>query len=340
MGVDRDRRRLLQGAAAMAALGAAGVHPLSAGAAPEGAQAAEARDGFGFAPPPNRKRVYRIAHVTDIHVKPETRADEGMIAALRHVHALADAPDVIFQGGDLIMSAMNATRERTKVQFDLAMKILADENRLPIEHCLGNHDIWGIGGSAESGKPGDEGYGKAWAMDLLGLEKPYRSFDRAGWHFVVLDSVQFRAQGGYRPLLDPDQHEWLEADLAAVPTEVPVLVFSHVPIISVGSFFFGKDTEKENQWRIISALMMLDARRLKDLFHKHPNVKVCISGHIHLRDLIVYDGVTYIGTGAVSGSWWGGPMQETPEGYGLVNLYNDGTFDYEYIPFGWKAGRA
>ena len=34
---------------------------------------------------PNRKRTLRVAHLTDVHVKPELGAVEGLTAALRHV---------------------------------------------------------------------------------------------------------------------------------------------------------------------------------------------------------------------------------------------------------------
>ncbi|MBX7246671.1 MAG: metallophosphoesterase [Candidatus Sumerlaeaceae bacterium] len=285
-----------------------------------------------------KKRVYRIAHITDVHVKPEARSPEGMVAALQHIRNQPDQPDVIFNGGDLIMDALAATRERTKIQWDLAKKILADETKLPIENCIGNHDIWAWGGGKTDGTEADFLYGKEWALDELMMEKPYRSFDRAGWHFIVLDTVQTRpGGGGYSAHLDDEQFEWLKADLEKTPATTPVFVFSHIPIINVGSYFFGKNTEKDGQWKVISVLMLLDARRLKDLFYQHKNVKLCVSGHIHLLDQIIYNDVNYICSGAVSGNWWGGPFQETPEGYGLINLYDDGSHDYEYVIYGWKA---
>jgi 3',5'-cyclic AMP phosphodiesterase CpdA len=82
--------------------------------------------------------------------------------------------------------------------------------------------------------------------------------------------------------------------------------------------------------------MHIDARRIKDLFREHPNVKLALSGHIHLKDRVDYNSVTYLCNGAVSGSWWGGPYQECPPGYALVDLFSDGSFEYEYRTFGWK----
>ncbi len=82
--------------------------------------------------------------------------------------------------------------------------------------------------------------------------------------------------------------------------------------------------------------MHIDARRIKDLFLKHPNVRLCLSGHIHLVDRVEYLGVTYLCNGAVSGGWWKGANQECNPGYGLVDLYDDGTFENRYVEFPWK----
>jgi hypothetical protein len=68
----------------------------------------------------------------------------------------------------------------------------------------------------------------------------------------------------------------------------------------------------------------VDARPFKDLLAKHPNVKLCLSGHIHMFSRIHYNGAAHIGNGAVSGAWWRGDMQETHPGYGVVDLYADG----------------
>ena len=83
--------------------------------------------------------------------------------------------------------------------------------------------------------------------------------------------------------------------------------------------------------------MHIDARAIKDLFTAHPNVKLCISGHIHLVDRVEYVGVTYLCNGAVCAGWWKGRNQECAEGYGLIDLFDDGSFENRYVEFGWKA---
>lgn len=280
-------------------------------------------------------RVLRIAHMTDVHIQPELKADQGFASCLRHAQSLSDKPDIIFNGGDAIMDSLRQDKARTQLQWDLWKKVLKDECSLPVVHCIGNHDVWGWTKS-KSGCDGNEDmYGKKWAIDALGIPSRYRSFDRAGWHFIVLDS-SYPDGEGYKARLDEPQFEWLADDLAKTARSTPVLILSHIPILSAAAYFDG-DCEESGDWKVPGAWIHIDARRIKDLFSKHPNVKLCISGHLHLVDRVDYNGVTYLCNGAVSGNWWKGKHQEFNEGYALVNLYSNGHFDREYVNYGWKA---
>lgn len=301
-----------------------------------GAAAVAAAHPMNVLQPPKSKRVLRIAHLTDIHVQPEKKAGEGMAQALKHVHAQKDRPDLILTGGDLIMDAFGADHDRTKIQWDLFAKVLKNENGLPVEHCIGNHDVWGF--SKREDKPEYAAKaGKKWACDVLGLTRTYRSFDKAGWHFIVLDSTHPAPQGtGYTAKLDEEQFEWLKEDLSRTPAATPVLIVSHIPILAACAYFDG-DNEKSGNWAVPGMWMHIDARRIKDLFSKHPNVKCAISGHIHLVDEVVYNGVKYFCNGAVCGGWWGGNYQECEPGYAILDLYADGTVAREYVTWGWKA---
>lgn len=287
---------------------------------------------------PSRKRVLRIAHLTDIHIAPERRAAEGFTACLKHVQSQRDKPDLIFTGGDHIMDSIGANEARTREQWELYKKVLKAECSLPVEPCIGNHDCWGLN-RKDSGATGNEPlYGKKWAMDSLGLDREYRSFDRAGWHFIMLDST-FAQGDGYTARLDDRQFEWLAEDLRRTDPKKPVLILSHIPILAVCVFFDG-DNEKSGDWVVPGAWVHIDSRRIKDLFLKHPNVKVCLSGHVHLIDRVEYLGVSYVCNGAVCGGWWEGPYQECDAGYALVDLYDDGSFENRYAQFGWKPVKA
>ena len=79
-----------------------------------------------------------------------------------------------------------------------------------------------------------------------------------------------------------------------------------------------------------------DAKKLLELFRKHRCVRLAVSGHIHKLDRCEFEGVTYVCDGAVSGAWWKGPGKRCDEGYGVFDLFSDGSFEHTYHTYGWK----
>lgn len=284
------------------------------------------------------RRALRIAHLTDFHIQPERGADRGVAACLAHAQGLEDRPDLILTGGDLIMDGFAAERERTRLQWELFTGTLKRECSLPVEHCLGNHDIWGWhkGKSRTTGQ--EPQWGKKWAVEMLGLPGRYRSFERAGWTFIVLDSTHIDPADpdGYKARLDDEQMDWLRRELEKADRSRPVLIVSHIPILSASACVIGNETKSGNN--IISGSEMhLDCPRLASMFAAHGNIRLCLSGHMHKIDRVDYQGTTYLCHGAVSGGWWKGPKDWCEEGYGVVDLNDDGTWESRYIDFGWRA---
>src|SRR2546423_510617 len=118
----------------------------------------------------------------------------------------------------------------------------------------------------------DAAYGKAMWLAWTGYNRPYRSFDRGGWDFVVLDSGLRDEHVGYAAKLSNSQAKWLEKDLAETSEHTPVCIVSHVPILSAGAMFF-EQCERSGHWHVPRSLVHIDARWIKDLLVKHPNVK-------------------------------------------------------------------
>lgn len=287
--------------------------------------------------PRTRRRVLRIAHLTDMHVMPDREGVEdsaaGLTAAIRHAQALPERPDFIFFGGDMVMDSLKADKARALAQWEVWKRVVAEEVKLPYQLCLGNHDIWGWA-SRNPAIEADPQYGKRLAMDVLGMKERYYSFDRAGWHFVVLDSMQidYGSHHGYTARLDDEQFAWLGRDLEAVPPEKPVLILSHIPILGACVFLDG-DREDTGTWVVPGAWMHIDARRIKTLFNRHPNVKACLSGHVHLVDDVTYLGVRYLCNGAVCGGWWKGNYQEFGPAYAIVDLFDDGSVNNQLVSY-------
>ncbi len=279
---------------------------------------------------PQRKRILRVAHLTDIHVKPELVSETGFSKALHAVNDLKDKPDFIINGGDAIMNSVLATKDLVKKQWHSFHTILNNENSLPIHHCIGNHDVFGwLTPSITNDK------GKNWAKDELGLNQSYYALNKGNWKIIVLDSIHPRNTiPGYVAKLDEAQMDWLKNELS-ISTHQFICIVSHIPILSICSFFDGS-TPHHNRMNVSDNCMHSDATFLKNLFYQYPNIKTCLSGHIHLVDQLEYLGINYYCNGAVCGSWWEGNYKEFAPAFAIMNLYNDGTTERELHYYDWK----
>lgn len=286
------------------------------------------------------KRALRLVHMTDTHIQPELAADQGVTACLKHIHAMTDKPELILTGGDHVMDSFEQEFGRTRSLWDLWKSVAKNESSIPMLSAVGNHDVWGWNKGKSKTKGDEKGWGKAWACENFAREKPYTSTDKAGWHLVVLDSVRQDKDdpNGYEAFLDEEQMDWLAKDLAAAAGR-PTLILSHVPILSA-TIFDGRKPNAKGDWEISGGLMHTDYARLNTLFQKHPHVKACISGHIHLVDRIEFNGVKYFCNGAVSGAWWKGDHKGCKPGYAVLDLFEDGTLTNEYVPYGWEARKG
>lgn len=271
---------------------------------------------------PFRKKI-RFAHLSDIHVKPGQVPEAGMAGALHHVQRLKQPVDFIVNGGDAIMDSLEADKSRTQTQWDLFHSILKKENSLPVYHTIGNHDVWGW--FVKENKPdADRLYGKVWAVETLGLARRFYSFSKGNWHFIVLDSTQLNPAGGYIARLDEEQLAWLQQELETVPPERFICVISHIPVLSICAGLFFDKTETNGDLLVKRNLMHTDFLALKKIFRRYPNIRVCISGHIHLQEEIEYLGIRYYCNGAVSGNWWKGSFQEFEPAYAVMELFDNG----------------
>lgn len=271
-----------------------------------------------------RKKPVRFAHITDIHMKPGLIPEKGMAGALQHIQGLPGKVDFIINGGDAIMNALDKSKAQTEEQFNLFKKILAQENNLPVYHTIGNHDVWGWF-IKENRPDNDRLYGKAWVVETLELKNRYYSFQQGNWHIIVLDSTQLNPEGGYIARLDEAQLEWLQQELKQVAPDQFICIVSHIPILSICAGLFFNKTEPNGDLKIQRNLMHTDFLTLKKIFLPYPNLKLCISGHIHLQDEVEYMGVKYWCNGAVSGNWWKGAFQEFEPAYAVIELYPDGS---------------
>jgi len=273
------------------------------------------------------KHVLRVAHLTDTHLKNKWDAPARFAKCLHHVQQQPGV-DFILNGGDVVFDINKENLSTINDQWSLWHSTIKNESSLPMHYVLGNHDIWW-----NEDDKGQAIYGKKYSMDQLQLKSPWYSFTKNGWKFIMLDSVHLDIDNTwYIGKLGDEQFNWLQNELQQTPANMPVCVLSHIPILSA-TLMVDDIAEGANKWEILGGDMHTDTNKIVDLFYKHPNVKLCLSGHIHLRDKVVYNGVTYICNGAVSGAWWEGNKRQTAPGYGLIDLYEDGSFDERYVNY-------
>ncbi|WP_114778567.1 metallophosphoesterase family protein [Botryobacter ruber] len=282
-----------------------------------------------------KKRSLRVVHLTDVHLQPGGPSAKGFERALHAAQSLNPKPDLILNGGDSIFDSLNKDKAKTREQWDLWHRVLKSENSLPVVSCIGNHDVWGWGRKKDKAVTEDKRYGKQWAVESFGLDNRFYSFDKGGWHFVVLDSTHHTDQFNYMAKLDEQQFDWLQNDLQNVPSQTPVLVLSHIPLLTFSSQFFNglkKDEPAKLEWER-RALMHQDAWEIKNLFNEHKNVKLCLAGHLHMQEELNFLGVKYLVNGAVSGNWWKGDFHEFKPAFAVLDLFADGSSSHEWIAY-------
>lgn len=279
--------------------------------------------------PKGAKRALRMVHITDVHLTPDAGVVVRFRETLDEIYKMEDRPSLIVQGGDAIMDAFAATKAKSAEQFAAWKGVWADYREIPLRNCIGNHDLW-VNEARKSTDPADKALAdQAWAVKEFGMADRYESFEAGGWKFLTLDSTR-PSGGGYYGGLDPEQMEWFTKQVEGTPKDQPILVTSHIPILNVNGFF-EKGQLKEGQWRIPESWMHRDAMEIKNLFWRNPQVKLCLSGHMHQTELIEFNGVGYYCSGAVCGAWWSGRYYECDPGYAVIDLFEDGTYAIDYV---------
>lgn len=283
-----------------------------------------------------RAGTLRVVFFTDTHTQPELKADEGTALALKKIQSLK--PDLCIQGGDHCFDLAAVPRDRSMMLLNLYGQTEHALNGIPIEHVIGNHDV--LGRASESGvSTSDPLYGKK-AFEQRFEVKTYRSFNRAGYHFVVLDSIQITPEREFDAMVDPAQIAWLKADLASLPADMPIIVACHVPIVSAAPQYTppGDKAAKAAAYQALTNLhqfLLGNAREVTDCFKGHRVIAV-LQGHTHINETVFWRDTPYITSGAVSGNWWRGSRWGTPEGFTLLELSN-GAAHWTYQTYGWKS---
>ncbi len=239
----------------------------------------------------------RVGLVTDLHhadKKPAgSRHYRESLAKLAEAakHFEQDKPDLVVELGDLIDRA-----DSVAVEMRYLKRINKDFAALPGEqhYVLGNHCV--------------DTLTKEEFLGEVGQKASYYSFDRGGFHFVVLDAC-FRSDGepyGRRnfqwtdPNIPTKELNWLAADLKKTKKKTVVFVHQRLDV-------------KNNH-------AVKNATAVRKVMEDAGNVLAVFQGHSHQNDYKQINGIHYcVHRAMVEGSG------KENSGFSTLDVFPDGT---------------
>lgn len=273
------------------------------------------------------KGSLRLAFYTDVHARTEWETPRAMALAANAINA--EKADLIIAGGDLITDGFQSSADKVAPRWDAYMK-MHEAIRGDVFPVIGNHDL--VAADPEDGSPAAENP-RGTYLYKMGLERTYYSFDAVGYHFVMLDPIHVPGDDyPYKGMIGPEELEWLKQDLSGVHPGTPVVIVTHIPLLT--SFYAATTgataAAMENQ-------VVVNNLEVFEVFENR-NVPLVLQGHLHVKEKIQWKNTTFITGGAICGSWWRGERHGTKEGFNIITLTGN-HIDWEYIEYGWKALR-
>ena len=241
--------------------------------------------------------VFADLHVDIIH-DPQRRLEEFLEACRREdvdfiIHlgdfCYPESRHVVCKPENRPVNIENALHTKTYAHKDAIIALFRDFEK-PGYHVLGNHDC--------------DMCSKEEVLRYYGVDYgPYYSFDKGGFHFVVLDPNYYLWNGEYisfcngnyfdacnqpvpaLPYLPPEQLQWLEEDLRRTP--YPTVLFSHQRLTA-------DDCSIRN------------ADALRAVLKNAPNgVVLALNGHEHMDNVSKTDRTWFLNLNSMSNYWLG-----------------------------------
>jgi 3',5'-cyclic AMP phosphodiesterase CpdA len=280
---------------------------------------------------PARHERFSFLFITDTHLEPELNAAGGCAQCFRRARTIPS--DFVIQGGDHVFDALAVGRSRASQLIDLYTRTEQDLGR-QVHHTIGNHDCFGVL-PASGVASNDPLYGKKFFEARFGAL--YYAFDHRGVHFVVLDSIGFTTDAktgahDYEGRIDAAQLAWLAGDLTALRPGTPIVVVSHIPLVTAFSSYVTEDPVHPIPPHKTS---VANAPDVLALLRGH-NVLGVLQGHTHINEIVWWQGVPFITSGAVSGNWWHGTRLGTPEGFSVVEVAEN-RLNVRYETYGFHS---
>ena len=276
---------------------------------------------------PTPPRPLKVVFFTDIHTRTEWDTPKALAQAAAAINA--QQADVVLCGGDMITDGYDSSPAMAAPRWQVYRAMHEAIRPEPVS-VVGNHDLVGVDPADGSPPVADP---RAEVRTWMNMPQTYRSFDQGGFHFILLDSIELTSDElKYRGFIGPEQMDWLRADLAQVAADTPIVLVTHIPLLTGFYQMTGGIAEPVPANRGV-----VNNREVLAAFENHRLLAV-LQGHLHVNELLRWRETTFITGGAVCGKWWRGAWHDTPEGFGVLLLYPD-RVEWEYHTYGWEARR-
>lgn len=225
---------------------------------------------------------FSFVFLTDMHLEYTGNSLQYLDKAVKTINKLK--PDFIMTGGDNIRDATKSTQSHADSLYNLYMS-QAKRFSMPVYTGIGNHESFGINNKDINSE--NPLYGKKMYESKIG--EHYYTFSRKGWKFFMIDGIKNTDSGNkYIGFIDDAQMEWLKNELAATDSVTPIVICSHIPIISTMKKFESGSLSGTPENDGIS-----NSIELFNLF-KHHNLKLVLQGHFHFFEVLYANNIYYI----------------------------------------------
>lgn len=136
--------------------------------------------------------------------------------ALDRINAMPTPPSFLIHTGDI-------TQLSKPEEFDTFDQLVKSCRTKDIFYVPGEHDVLNDGGKF---------YRDRYLKSVEARGSGWYSFNKNGVHFIGLVNV-LNLQAGGLGQLGEEQLAWLEADVKALSTDTPIVVFAHIPLWTV-----------------------------------------------------------------------------------------------------------
>lgn len=274
------------------------------------------------APDEGSRDALHLVFMTDIHLCYDRGSPEAFQMVIDTINKLN--PDAVITGGDMVMDALQAGEAEADSLYNLYLSLVKGIHS-PLYNSPGNHEM--LGWEDEKKVPlsnpmaGDGMYRKK-------LGPAFYSFELKGWKFFVLNSVA-HIKGGYTGMVSEDQIRWLREEIAKTDSLTPLVIITHIPLLTGYSQFFKGATACNEE-----GLVVVNSREILDVFAGH-NLKMVLQGHLHFLEDNYVNGIHFITGGAVCSGWWLHKYHGLEEGF-LDLVLTPEKISWKYIDYGWE----